>query len=48
MNMCSDQRAGFATSDYSCLNTNQPGTRDPRTAELLGLTAATSEATGPW
>ena len=48
MNMCSYQRACPATSDYSCFNTTQPGTPDPRTSEFLGLTAAMSEAMEPW
>lgn len=48
MNMCSDQGTGPPTSDPSCLNTSLAGTPDSRTSESLGLTAATSEATGPW
>ena len=48
MNMCSYQRAGTAASDYSCLNTTQPRTHDPRMSEFLGLAAATSEAMKPW
>jgi len=48
MNMCSDHCTGFAGSDSACFSPTPPGMRDPRTAEFLGLTAATSGAMEPW